>query len=116
MREIKFRIWDEKYHSWAPNSLMVYPTNIICQGRIFQQFIGLFDKNNKPIYEGDIVKYVEKMYEHGDSQTLVAEVYYDEEFAAFGLKGKETWNYFTDMTIGHFEVIGNVFENVGFLA
>jgi len=69
MRELKFRVWDDE------NNIMIYftmeqllshydtdqmessdaedPKRVI--GDI-EQFTGLYDKNNKEIYEGDIVK------------------------------------------------------------
>lgn len=115
-RPIKFRIWDEKYHAWV-KGLMVYAENIISQGMIFQQFTGLKDKNHKEIYEGDIVKYIEGV-ELGDKENLTAIVMYDKDYAAFGLGRNEEigcWNYFTDGTVGHFEVIGNIFENPALL-
>ena len=66
VREIKFRAWDKE------NKVMIYPKGILFDGRVvnfncgilepfeeyeLMQFTGLYDKNGKEIYEGDIIKY-----------------------------------------------------------
>lgn len=79
-----------------------------------QQFIERLDRDGKEIYEGDIVEYIEKMFEHGDAQKLTGLVKYDDYFSAYGISKTEDgdcMNYFTDMTVDHFKVIGNIFEN-----
>lgn len=79
---------------------------------IVQMATGLIDKFGRDIYEGDILRYKERMAELGDSQDLIAEVVYDKDFAAFTLVRKGAiFNYFTDLTIGDFEIIGNCCEN-----
>lgn len=64
VREIKFRAWDKE------NKVMIYPKGILFDGRVvnfscgmlepfegceLMQFTGLYDKNGKEIYEGDIL-------------------------------------------------------------
>jgi len=56
MRELKFRVWDEKYHYWDNSLITCYPNEVFKkQGRTIQLFTGLKDKNGKEIFEGDII-------------------------------------------------------------
>ena len=55
MREIKFRAWDgEGFYKWE-HLRLVSPVEW-GNDLILQQFTGLYDKNGKEIYEGDILK------------------------------------------------------------
>lgn len=57
MRELKFRVWDEKYYCWDNSLIICYPNEVFKkQGRTIQQYTGLTDKNNIEVYDGDIVK------------------------------------------------------------
>jgi uncharacterized phage protein (TIGR01671 family) len=103
MREIKFRFWDEKYNQWDTSPLTIYHgESVVKQGRVIQQFTGLKDRNNKGIYEGDIVEFY-----------LNGKVYQDMVvFENFG------WYLVNDngafpLTNGlEYRVIGNLFEQV----
>lgn len=133
-REIKFRAWHKGKNKF------LYFTNFEvrwlnggfalkgesdgghcyhCFGReideTIQQWTGLKDKNGREIYEGDIITYVEKPHEHGDSTQQRGQIIYDESKASFAIAGEKTgevWNYFTDYGLSKFEVAGNVFEGV----
>lgn len=129
-KNIKFRVWDKKYEVWDRESdnfneglfseyeLEYYETYSACiltnEKYIIQQSTCKQDCNGKEIYEGDIVEYIEKMHEHGDAQKLTGIVVYDKYFCAYGISSdgvQDCMNYFTDMTVKHIKIIGNIIEN-----
>lgn len=105
-RELKFRVWDEKYNCWDNQSIELIPNTLLLkQGRIIQQYTGCHDKNKKEIYEGDIIS-----YSFNDSEPPMIGVV--EFFAGMFIV---SWNDQTDdelayMRIDGMEVVGNIFE------
>ena len=103
---IDFRIWDSKKEGFFYGEIHneESTTDIKCF-----LFTGLLDIHGNKIYEGQRVRYVEKLHEHGDTQELIAQVVYDKSVAAFGLASLkdegEIWNYFTDYGIYALEII-----------
>lgn len=91
-----------------------------------QQFTGLFDKQGKEIYEGDIAaikfnpRYVERISWRGKPDAI-AEIFWDFNGFRLKAKGKEDSRYadfwdddsqqMCEMSRKHTEVIGNIYEN-----
>jgi uncharacterized phage protein (TIGR01671 family) len=129
MREFKFRVWSiEEKQFISPNILEVFnesgdltPFKYIKTGKlnplympvenyIIQQYTGLTDKNNKPIYEGDIVKFSRSFEKERRIKELKSFVRFDEGKFGFDLIGFN--GMFYDLSYEcSIEVIGNIFEH-----
>jgi uncharacterized phage protein (TIGR01671 family) len=143
MREIKFRIWNKiskkmQYNNDEENrfyinidgSLTAYfksirgwesGSNLVSKGLyILLQFTGLYDKNGKEIYEGDIVKYkyttgfnaeddyredIDETDEYKGIVEFKKGEFFPRECGSFPEDGFYAWR------IWDIEVIGNVYEN-----
>lgn len=127
MREIKFRAWDKENNKWANMNLDVWGewqgagmVQIYKEGEpdifehvsddryIWQQYTGLKDKNKKPIFEGDIVKYDIHGWGISQHQKGIGRIVYCGSQFRMNIGGNELdcWRSVED-----FEVIGNVWEN-----
>lgn len=86
------------------DDIPVYPDEIE-----LMQSTGLFDKTNKEIFEGDIVRVLDSTYT----------VFYDNERGSYRLKPHDDrWNvdYMSNFSHGgNFEVVGNIYENKEYL-
>jgi len=117
-REIKFRLFDKKENK------VVYSRDVIMNihGDIFEynyekqnyiesynyevmQYVGVKDKNGKPIFEGDVVK----INGYG-VEDLITDIYWEDSLGGFYSR-----NLYESDTFEHsgqcIEIIGNIYEN-----
>ncbi len=147
MKEIKFRAWDNKEKKWllgydypdlggfdiCGETIMSGEWGNVIGAFIFErdgkewedlkimQFTGLKDKNNKEIYEGDIIKYTHhKKYLLKD---FTAKVEWNNEFACWSFVFIKTSNYsdillpcehdeFSIDILPYIEVVGNIYDKI----
>ena len=133
-REIKFKAWDkvtkllvdligfkdlgQKIELWYWNKDNEKAYCVADKEYIeLMQYTGLKDKNDKEIYEGDIVK-VQYAFTVSD-KSYNFKVCYDEDNAGFLLKeitkSYGTIEWFDNLSEHEFEVIGNIYENSALL-
>jgi hypothetical protein len=109
-RQLKFRVWDDeqkKFEYFELHNITV-PDRLLTQDKFpIQQFTELYDKNKKPIYEGDRVK-----FGYTGKVDFFGEVIWLDDRASFGVRSKNAFETFEDlMEYMHlFEVVGNIFE------
>ena len=123
-KEIKFRAWLKNKKEMVDVALINYATKYITyaltkKGSMLTiidenfsniellQYIGLKDKNNKEIYEGDIVKIDRQLFR----------VSYMEEKASYMLDEVDSYmsDYLSNYNINKLEKVGNIYENVELL-
>ena len=121
MNNLKFRAWDKKHKEMFEVIKIEFNPNIFYMAKKPSWFVirteneielmqstGMFDKNGKEIFEGDIVQYLDGEY------SFVGVV----ENSAFGIYAKDKYdNYrfedFADENTKEADVvvIGNIYEN-----
>ena len=105
MRELKFRVWDEKYHCWDNSLIICYPNEVFKkQGRTIQWSTGIEDQNGNPIYEGDILE-----YNHGNGINVgyvgfTSGIF----FLNYSDENNDELGY---LLVSNIKIIGNIFEN-----
>lgn len=123
MRELKFRVWDTKNKQFLSQSSEYYHIGDITgipytlneilnklDRFVVQQFTGLYDKNKKPIYEGDIIKYTRLIEKERRIVELFSFIKFQDAKFGFDLTGFN--DMFYDLSDEpDFEVVGNIFEN-----
>jgi uncharacterized phage protein (TIGR01671 family) len=115
-KELKFRVWDikKKRFVFNKNTLeeimeeiydLEFLTYVWKKNTVWQQNTGLLDKNNKEIYEGDIVK-----ISYTPNKSFVGEVEWLNEKASYVIFDKENYEFFDEDNINNIEILGNAFE------
>ena len=117
---IKFRIWDKDFKNFYypsfyfplqadKNGELYYETGVAKRSNyILQQFIGLKDKKEKEIYEGDILESREYgNIEIGDVRFLEGAYYW------WNTYGEQLRNYIKNKKSNTIDlkIIGNIFQN-----
>lgn len=120
MREIKFKAWDRLKKEVCHKIGCVY---VALEGSIVEvfnddetdvsgryelmQFTGLRDRNGKEIYEGDVIKFDNRLFL----------VFWDQERAAFE-NATDGGSFMNQPTIEalKIEVVGNIYENPELMA
>lgn len=101
-RELKFRVYIREYDKYVYFGIgdFNYSDRYLHQSDIpIEQFTGIYDKNNNPIYEGDFIR---GQFDHGPAG-------YREEILPVKWSNEDgyQWNYWDLSTI---EVVGNEHE------
>ena len=113
-RELKFRAWDNLNKGFIYFDIQDYPSGIYGGVSNPQQYIGLKDKNNKEIYEGDLVNFsVNNTVELGDKDIMDyknQDVHYSNEYCGF-MFGENGFTPLDRIIMTSIEVVGNIFEN-----
>ncbi len=125
-REIKFRFWSRELKCFIdlfPHDLFQevgFNGILASKDYITQQFTGLKDKNNKEIYEGDIIKCSSEFAKN--TKREIGEVLYKESSFVIEnnfLETEHKWQNDLSGYCGEFmnkmgyfcEIIGNIYEN-----
>jgi len=134
MRESKFRVWCKEKNEWEKDSVVLFPDgrlghwlgnrfiSLRQENHILVFFTGLFDKNGKEIWEGDIVEctseliLINRNIPTGKMVTKRCSIEYQADRAMFGRKSIpdghfEPWSMTQEQMTEFYIVIGNIYKN-----
>ena len=83
----------------------VYGDTISFEDCVLMQSTGLFDKNDKEIFEGDIVRF------HTPQLATIGVVEFDKNEACFKVRNDFGGHYVTMFHTRYFEVMGDIYQN-----
>ncbi len=117
----KFRVWSIKNNFFVTRGCelhyilsLIYQGEIV-EGDIYQQYTGINDSNDTPIYEGDILKdsWVEnRPYSYSPDEEYSCDKVFEVKYEHYSFNLEEKYNREqTCIERFHREVIGNIFEN-----
>jgi hypothetical protein len=100
MNRFQFRIWNNVGKEYTNTDLAyVLSSPIIFQDYIVQQCLGVTDKNNRLIYEGDVVKFTAQEYNDPEIGVVtnlipaIGEIIYCSNYCAFRIKQIQQGKY-----------------------
>jgi len=121
-RELKFRVWDAKEKRWDNPALVEIFNSDGVLGHLYdpnseyttiQQFTGIYDRDGKEIYEGDILLGTDLYNYEGEFETPV--LWNDGIYSCsvtYPCGGRGGFYLTTEIAQEHYvKVIGNVHEN-----
>ena len=108
----KFRFWNPQTRSFVTNYKYNGLVDELFEPDEFlkhQQYLGIFDKNMKEVYEGDVVQF---NYLEGDQITIgVGVVRYNNSYCAYVIDSNIGSIAIMNISLDSLEVIGNMVED-----
>lgn len=115
MRSLKFRVWDKDHKCWSNAEVFIGDGYLGLEERydwaLVQQFTGFYDRDNKEVYEGDILEgdgtldseFIRSSIEFKYGKFIDSKYGYNLDFLAE--------NSFKEYKLKRYKVIGNILEN-----